>query len=38
VRFGGSGFVRIVGVSSEARWDDLFNRFRAVRDGVEPRG
>lgn len=38
VRFGGSGFVRIVGVASEARWDDLFNRFRAVRDGVEPRG
>lgn len=38
VRFGGSGFVRIVGVTSEARWNDLFNRFRAVRDGVEPRG
>ncbi|MBS0245962.1 MAG: hypothetical protein JSR61_05020 [Proteobacteria bacterium] len=38
VRFGGSGFVRVIGVASEARWDDLFNRFRAVRDGVEPRG
>lgn len=38
VRFGGSGFVRVIGVSSEARWNDLFNRFRAVRDGVEPRG
>lgn len=38
VRFGGSGFVRIIGVSSDARWDDMFNRFRAVRDGVEPRG
>lgn len=38
VRFGGSGFVRIVGVADEADWDAMFNRFRAVRDGVEPRG
>jgi hypothetical protein len=38
VRFGGSGFLRIVGVASEAQWDAVFNRFRAVRDGVEPRG
>jgi hypothetical protein len=37
VRFGGSGFVRIVGVASEAQWETMFNRFRAVRDGVEPR-
>lgn len=38
VRFGGSGFLRIVGVASEAQWDGVFNRFRAIRDGVEPRG
>jgi hypothetical protein len=38
VRYGGSGFVRIVGVASEAQWETMFNRFRTVRDGVEPRG
>lgn len=38
VRFGGSGFLRIVGVASEAQWDSVFNRFRAIRDSVEPRG
>lgn len=37
VRFGGSGFLRIIGVSSRDSWDTLFTRFRAVRDGVEPR-
>ncbi|MFA6264222.1 MAG: hypothetical protein WC670_00710 [Pseudolabrys sp.] len=38
IRFGGSGFLRIIGVASEAQWDTMFNRFRAVRDGIEPRG
>jgi hypothetical protein len=37
VRFGGSGFVRIVGVAGDAQWDNVFNRFRAIRDAVEPR-
>lgn len=37
VRFGGSGFLRIIGVSSTDSWDKMFTRFRAVRDGVEPR-
>lgn len=37
VRFGGSGFLRIIGVSSKESWDAMFSRFRAVRDGVEPR-
>jgi hypothetical protein len=37
VRFGGSGFLRIIGVSPKDSWDTLFTRFRAVRDGVEPR-
>lgn len=37
VRFGGGGFIRVVGVSPKDEWDRMFNRFRAVRDGVEPR-
>lgn len=43
LRFGSSGFVRIIGVSpkdpsgSKDSWDAIFTRFRAVRDGVEPR-
>jgi len=37
VRFGGSGFLRIIGVGAKNDWDRLFSRFRAVRDGVEPR-
>ncbi|MDI1344988.1 MAG: hypothetical protein PSV22_12920 [Pseudolabrys sp.] len=37
VRFGSNGFLRIIGVSSKDNWDAMFNRFRAVRDGVDPR-
>jgi BMFP domain-containing protein YqiC len=37
VRFGGGGFLRVVGVSRKDDWDALFTRFRAVRDGIEPR-
>ncbi|HEX5509480.1 MAG TPA: hypothetical protein VFX37_13340 [Pseudolabrys sp.] len=37
VRFGGTGFLRIVGVTPKDKWDALFPRFRAVRDGVAPR-
>jgi hypothetical protein len=37
VRFGSNGFIRIIGVSSQNNWDTMFPRFRAVRDGVEPR-
>jgi hypothetical protein len=37
VRFNGGGFVRIVGASRTEQWDQMFNRFRAVRDGVELR-
>ncbi len=37
VRFGGSGFLRIIGVTDKDSWDALFTRFRAVRDGIEPR-
>ena len=34
VRFGVGGFVRIIGVVAPDDWDRLFNRFRAVRDGL----
>jgi len=37
LRFGTSGFVRIVGVAHKDEWDKVFDRFRAVRDGVEVR-
>lgn len=37
VRFGGSGFLRIIGVTGKDNWDAMFPRFRAIRDGVEPR-
>jgi hypothetical protein len=37
VRFGSGGFLRVVGVSPRDEWDQMFTRFRAVRDGVEPR-
>lgn len=34
VRFSGSGFMRIVGVTAPDKWDAIFMRFRAVRDGI----
>lgn len=37
VRFGSGGFLRVVGVVRQDDWDALFTRFRAVRDGIEPR-
>jgi hypothetical protein len=37
VRFGASGFLRIIGVGASEDWDRLFGRFRAVRDGIEAR-
>lgn len=37
LRFGGGGYLRIVGVGAKDSWDTLFNRFRAVRDSIEPR-
>jgi hypothetical protein len=33
----GGGFIRMVGVAPAEQWDDVFNRFRAVRDGIELR-
>lgn len=34
VRFGGGGFMRIIAVARTEVWNDLFTRFRAVRDGI----
>ncbi len=39
LRFGGvgGGFLRIVAVAGSAQWDAVFDRFRALRDGVSLR-
>jgi hypothetical protein len=37
VRFGTSGFLRVVAVGRKDDWNTLFTRFRAVRDGIESR-
>ena len=37
VRFLGGGYIRVVGVAPSEQWDTMFNRFRAVRDGVTMR-
>ncbi len=39
LRFAGAGgnFIRIIGVAPEQDWDNEFNRFRALRDGVDVR-
>jgi hypothetical protein len=34
---GGNSFLRMVGVVTQDRWDEVFPRFRAVRDGIELR-
>ncbi len=38
VRFGAGGFIRMVGVARADQWSTAFPRFRAVRDGIGPRG
>ena len=38
VRFGGGAFIRFVGVARADAWAEAFPKFRAVRDGVKPRG
>jgi hypothetical protein len=37
IRFGGNGFMRLVGISSNENWQDAYRRFRAVRDGITAR-
>jgi len=38
LRFGAQSALRIVGSSPRDQWSTAFPRFRAVRDGIEPRG
>ncbi len=37
VRFGASGYLRLIAVSPTDKWDQSFSRFRTVRDGIEAR-
>jgi hypothetical protein len=38
LRFGGPQMLRIVGSAPRDQWPAAFPRFRAVRDGIKPRG
>lgn len=38
IRFGSGAFLRVVGAARTEDWSEAFPRFRAVRDGVHPRG
>jgi hypothetical protein len=37
LRFGGPNTLRIIGSAPRDQWSDAFPRFRAVRDGIQPR-
>jgi hypothetical protein len=37
LRFGPNGYMRMLGVARKDEWDKVFPRFRAVRDGIEPK-
>ncbi len=37
LRFGTGAYLRILGIAPKQNWTDHFMRFRAVRDGLEPR-
>jgi hypothetical protein len=37
LRFGTGAYLRILGFAPKQNWTDQFARFRAVRDGLEPR-
>ncbi len=38
LQFGGQNTLRIIGSSPRDQWTKAFPRFRAVRDGIQPRG
>jgi hypothetical protein len=38
LRFGGQTSMRIIGSAPRDQWPTAFTRFRAVRDGIQPRG
>jgi hypothetical protein len=37
LRFGTGAYLRILGLAPKESWTEAFTRFRAVRDGLEPR-
>jgi len=37
LRFGGGGYIQVVGIAPVEAWPDSYPRFRAVRDGIAPR-
>ena len=37
LRFGGGAFLQLVGIAPTPAWTQAYGRFRAVRDGIEPR-
>jgi hypothetical protein len=37
LRFGGGGYMQIVGIARTDGWKDAYPRFRSVRDGIEAR-
>jgi hypothetical protein len=37
LRFGNGGALRVIGSAPRDQWEKAFPRFRAVRDGIEPR-
>ena len=37
LRFGGGAYLQMVGIARTEAWKDAYPRFRAVRDGIEPR-
>jgi len=38
IRFGGGTSLRIIASSPRDQWSDAFTRYRAVRDGIQPKG
>jgi hypothetical protein len=38
IRFGGGTSLRIIASAPRDQWPDAFTRFRAVRDGIQPKG
>ena len=37
LRFGNQNSLRIIGSAPRDQWENAFPRFRAVRDGIQPR-
>jgi hypothetical protein len=37
LRFGTAGYLRIVGIAPKEKWAPTFTRFRAIRDGLDPK-